>query len=165
MEPPCLPGNHAQPISRGRLPKSEKFGVTNELARCHNGESKRPNEPSRPITREYRRKKSPDFTSQSSNGCQRRCSEKFRTSRCRRGRANAKGRSRIGGLIPLPGGDFADLRVTTAWLNAMLGARFDLRGKVTAVSLVIEGDRITRIYATRNSEKLTRLDSEAELRR
>lgn len=61
--------------------------------------------------------------------------------------------------------DLSDLRVTTAWLNAMPGARFDLRGDVTAVSLLIEGERITRIYAIRNPQKLTRLDQEAELRR
>jgi len=61
--------------------------------------------------------------------------------------------------------DLSDLRATTAWFNAMPGARFDVQGNVTAVSLVIEGDRITRIYAIRNPDKLQWLDKVAELQR
>jgi RNA polymerase sigma-70 factor (ECF subfamily) len=61
--------------------------------------------------------------------------------------------------------DLSDLQVKTVWINAMPGARFEVRGDVTAVSLVIDGDRITRIYAIRNPQKLARLDREAELRR
>jgi hypothetical protein len=38
-------------------------------------------------------------------------------------------------------------------------------GSVTAVSLVIERDRITRIYAMRNPNKLGWLEEVAELRR
>jgi RNA polymerase sigma-70 factor (ECF subfamily) len=59
----------------------------------------------------------------------------------------------------------SDMRATTAWFNAMPGARFDVRGYITAVSLVIEDDRITRIYAIRNPHKLRWLDKVAELRR
>jgi RNA polymerase sigma-70 factor, ECF subfamily len=62
-------------------------------------------------------------------------------------------------------GDLSDLRATATWFNAMPGARFDLRGEVTAVSLSIEEDRVTRIFAVRNPEKLCRLDQESELRR
>jgi len=61
--------------------------------------------------------------------------------------------------------DLSDLRATAAWFNAMPGARFDVGGDVTAVSLVIEDDRITRIYAIRNPRKLQRLDQVAVLRR
>ena len=61
--------------------------------------------------------------------------------------------------------DLSDLVATTAWLNGMPGARFDVAGDVTAVSLVIENGRITRIYAIRNPHKLGRLDKVAELRR
>jgi RNA polymerase sigma-70 factor (ECF subfamily) len=61
--------------------------------------------------------------------------------------------------------DLSGLRATTAWFNAMPGARFDVQGNVTAVSLVIEGDRITRIYAIRNPDKLQWLDKVAELQR
>jgi RNA polymerase sigma-70 factor (ECF subfamily) len=61
--------------------------------------------------------------------------------------------------------DLSDLAATTARFNGMPSARFDVGGEVTAVSLVIEGDRITRIYAMRNPDKLKWLDEVAELRR
>jgi RNA polymerase sigma-70 factor (ECF subfamily) len=61
--------------------------------------------------------------------------------------------------------NLSDLRATTAWFNAMPGARFDVHGYVTAVSLVIEDDRITRIYAIRNPQKLRWLDKVAKLQR
>jgi RNA polymerase sigma-70 factor (ECF subfamily) len=61
--------------------------------------------------------------------------------------------------------DLSDLTATTAWFNAMPGARFDVHGDITAVSLVIEDDRITRIYAIRNPHKLRWLDRVAELQR
>jgi RNA polymerase sigma-70 factor (ECF subfamily) len=47
----------------------------------------------------------------------------------------------------------------------MVGARFAVGDDVTAVSLVIEGDRITGIYAIRNPQKLRRLEQVAELQR
>ncbi len=61
--------------------------------------------------------------------------------------------------------DLSGLMATTAWFNGMAGARFDVGGDVTAVSLVIENDLITRIYAVRNPNKLGRLEEVAELRR
>jgi RNA polymerase sigma-70 factor (ECF subfamily) len=61
--------------------------------------------------------------------------------------------------------DLSDLEATTAWLNGMPGARFTVAGDDTAVSLVIENDLITRIYAIRNPNKLGRLEKVAELRR
>jgi len=61
--------------------------------------------------------------------------------------------------------DLSDLIATTAWLNGMPGARFNGAGGDTAVSLVIENDLITHIYAIRNPNKLGRLDEMAELRR
>ena len=61
--------------------------------------------------------------------------------------------------------DQSDLVVTTAWLNGMPGARFNVAGDDTAVSLVIENGLITRIYAIRNPNKLGRLEEVAELRR
>jgi RNA polymerase sigma-70 factor (ECF subfamily) len=60
---------------------------------------------------------------------------------------------------------FPDLVATGAWLNGMPGARVDVDGDATAVSLVVEEGRITRIYAIRNPQKLTRLGRVAELRR
>jgi len=61
--------------------------------------------------------------------------------------------------------DLSDLVATTAWFNGMTGARFNVAGDDTAVSLVIENDLITRIYAIRNPNKLGRLEELVELRR
>jgi RNA polymerase sigma-70 factor (TIGR02957 family) len=61
--------------------------------------------------------------------------------------------------------DLSDLVATTARFNGMPSVRFEVGGAVTAVSLVIKGDQITRIYAMRNPNKLGRLDEVAELRR
>ncbi len=61
--------------------------------------------------------------------------------------------------------DLSDLVATTAWLNGMPGARFNVAGDDTAVSLVIENDLITRIYAIRNPQKLGWLGKVSELRR
>jgi hypothetical protein len=61
--------------------------------------------------------------------------------------------------------DLADLVATTAVLNGTPGALFNVAGEDTAVSLVIENARITRIYAMRNPNKLRRLDEVAVLRR
>jgi RNA polymerase sigma-70 factor (ECF subfamily) len=61
--------------------------------------------------------------------------------------------------------DLSELRAATVWLNGMPGARIAVGDDVTAVSLVIEGDRITGIYAIRNPQKLRGLEQVAELRR
>jgi RNA polymerase sigma-70 factor (TIGR02957 family) len=61
--------------------------------------------------------------------------------------------------------DLSDLVATTAWLNGMPGVRFNVAGDDTAVSLVIENDLITRIYAMRNPNKLAGLEEVAVLRR
>jgi RNA polymerase sigma-70 factor (TIGR02957 family) len=61
--------------------------------------------------------------------------------------------------------EIPDFVVTTAWLNGMPGARIDVGGEVTAVSLGIEDGRITQIYAMRNPNKLGWLGKVAELRR
>jgi RNA polymerase sigma-70 factor (ECF subfamily) len=58
-----------------------------------------------------------------------------------------------------------DLVVTTAWFNGMPGARIDIGGDATAVSLVVEDGRITRLYGIRNPHKLGWLEKVAELRR
>jgi RNA polymerase sigma-70 factor (TIGR02957 family) len=61
--------------------------------------------------------------------------------------------------------DLSGLVAATTRFNGMPGARFDVGGDVTAVSLVIEDHLITRIYAIRNPDKLRRLGEVAELRR
>jgi RNA polymerase sigma-70 factor (TIGR02957 family) len=58
-----------------------------------------------------------------------------------------------------------DFTATTAWLNGMPGAWFTSDGTAAAVSLVVEDGLITRIYAIANPDKLTWLDTVAELRR
>jgi RNA polymerase sigma-70 factor (TIGR02957 family) len=52
-------------------------------------------------------------------------------------------------------------------INGLPGARLDIPfdGSTTALSFVVEGGRITRIYAMRNPQKLQRLDAETALRR
>jgi RNA polymerase sigma-70 factor (TIGR02957 family) len=54
---------------------------------------------------------------------------------------------------------------TTAWINAMPGVRFDFEGATAAVSLVMEGGRITRIFAINNPHKLRSLEKVVELQR
>jgi len=56
--------------------------------------------------------------------------------------------------------------VKVAWLNGSPGVRIDLGGELdTAVSVAVEGGRITRIYAVRNPHKLAGLGAEATLTR
>jgi RNA polymerase sigma-70 factor (TIGR02957 family) len=60
---------------------------------------------------------------------------------------------------------FPDFAVTSTWLNGMPAARVRVDGATSALSLVVEDGRITRIYAIANPHKLTWLDKVAELRR
>jgi RNA polymerase sigma-70 factor (ECF subfamily) len=60
---------------------------------------------------------------------------------------------------------FPDFVGTTTWLNGIPGVRIDVGGEATAVSLVVEAGRITRIYAMRNPQKLGWLEKVSELRR
>jgi RNA polymerase sigma-70 factor (ECF subfamily) len=64
-------------------------------------------------------------------------------------------------------GQLPDFTATPVSLNGMPGARLSASGPAgtTAVSLVIEDDRITTIYAIRNPHKLGWLDKVADLRR
>ncbi len=56
--------------------------------------------------------------------------------------------------------------VRTMWLNGAPAVRIDLDGELdTAVSLVVDGGLVTRIYAVRNPQKLARLDEPAPLSR
>jgi RNA polymerase sigma-70 factor (ECF subfamily) len=66
----------------------------------------------------------------------------------------------LAGAVGIP-----DFVATTAFFNGMPGARIYIGGADTAVSLVVEDGRITRIYAIRNPHKLGWLDKMAELRR
>ena len=68
----------------------------------------------------------------------------------------------LAGLTGLPGA--FDFRRT--WLNGGPALQIDLDGKLdTVVSLALEEGRISRIFAVRNPDKLTRLTEEAQLSR
>jgi RNA polymerase sigma-70 factor (ECF subfamily) len=54
---------------------------------------------------------------------------------------------------------------TTVWLNGAPALLIEIDGELAATSLVVEDGRITRIYAMRNPQKLTRLDRPAALAR
>ncbi|MCZ4554191.1 RNA polymerase sigma-70 factor [Rhodococcus maanshanensis] len=58
-----------------------------------------------------------------------------------------------------------DFVTTSTFFNGLPGIRIDVGGEATAVSVVVEDGRITRIYAIRNPHKLGRLDLVADLRR
>jgi RNA polymerase sigma-70 factor (ECF subfamily) len=54
----------------------------------------------------------------------------------------------------------------TVWLNGAPAGRIDWDGELrAAVSLLVENGQITRIYATVNPRKLTRLDETVVLAR
>jgi RNA polymerase sigma-70 factor (TIGR02957 family) len=76
------------------------------------------------------------------------------------------GRDRVARLLSGFSRAAPDAVVGTVWLNGAPAGRIDLAGELdTAVSLVVEDGRITRIYAIRNPHKLARLDAEAALSR
>jgi RNA polymerase sigma-70 factor (ECF subfamily) len=57
------------------------------------------------------------------------------------------------------------IETATVWLNAAPAGRIEFDGEPTAVSLVVEAGRVSRIYVVRNPGKLGRLDEPAELAR
>ena len=52
---------------------------------------------------------------------------------------------------------------TTVWLNGAPAGRIEIDGEPTAIGLVVENGRVSRIYVMRNPQKLTRLDEPAAL--
>ncbi|MCY1016084.1 RNA polymerase sigma-70 factor [Pyxidicoccus sp. MSG2] len=57
-------------------------------------------------------------------------------------------------------------RIATVWINGAPALRVDAAGDFdTAVSVVVESGRITRIYAMRNPHKMARLDEQVTLSR
>jgi len=58
------------------------------------------------------------------------------------------------------------VEITTPLVNGAVAARIDPGGEFdTAITFVVEEGRITRMYAMRNPDKLSRLDEVAELQR
>ncbi|WP_326563817.1 hypothetical protein [Micromonospora peucetia] len=77
-----------------------------------------------------------------------------------------EGADRVGKLLSSLAKLAGDFDVMPMWLNGAPAARLDLAGALdTVVSLAIEDGRITRIYAVRNPQKLTRLGEEVPLSR
>jgi RNA polymerase sigma-70 factor (TIGR02957 family) len=73
---------------------------------------------------------------------------------------------RIARVLARFAGRVPDGVATSMWLNGAPAGRIEVNGVLdTAVSLVIEEGRITRIYAVRNPHKLTRVEQEVPLSR
>ena len=73
---------------------------------------------------------------------------------------------RVGPLLASLAEVAGDFTVLPMWLNGAPAMRLDLGGELdTAVSFVLDGGRITGIYAVRNPDKLARLGAEARLSR
>ncbi len=76
------------------------------------------------------------------------------------------GAERVATFLSVLAETFTDFSTTPMWLNGGPAARVDLAGELnTAMSLVIEDGRISRIYAIRNPHKMGRLDEETVLSR
>ncbi len=71
----------------------------------------------------------------------------------------------VANLLALASQSGAEFDTTTVWLNGAPASLIKNGGGITATSLVVENGRVTRIYAMRNPQKLTRLDRPAELSR
>ena len=78
-------------------------------------------------------------------------------------RAPIHGAERVARLLARAKQVLSTAPTTTVWLNGAPAGRIEIDGELTAVSLVVENGRITRIYVMRNPQKLTRLDEPAEL--
>ena len=76
------------------------------------------------------------------------------------------GVNKIRQLFALLFDTYPGITVTPLWINGARGARYEVDGRVTGVTgLVVEGGRITKIYAVANPHKLTRVDAEVPLSR
>jgi RNA polymerase sigma-70 factor (TIGR02957 family) len=75
------------------------------------------------------------------------------------------GAERVAKLLARANRVLATLEMRTILLNGAPAGRIEIDGEPTAVSLVVENGRVTRIYVMRNPRKLTRLDQTAELAR
>ena len=80
-------------------------------------------------------------------------------------RAPIRGAERIVNLLASVNQVVSAFETTTVWLNGAPAGRIETDGELTAVSLLVENGRITRIYAMRNPTKLARLDEPVQLTR
>jgi RNA polymerase sigma-70 factor (TIGR02957 family) len=75
------------------------------------------------------------------------------------------GAERVAKFLALADRPVAAFETAAVWLNGAPAGRIEIDGDLTAVSLVVEDGRVTRIYLVRNPRKLTRLDEPADLTR
>jgi RNA polymerase sigma-70 factor (TIGR02957 family) len=76
------------------------------------------------------------------------------------------GAERVSRLLVLLARFAPEARVQALWLNGAPALRLDIDGELdTAISLSVEGGRITGIYAMRNPDKLARLGTAMQLSR
>lgn len=75
------------------------------------------------------------------------------------------GAERVARLLARTDRPVAAVETTTVWLNGAPAGRIEVDGDLTALSLVVEEGRVTRVYLVRNPRKLTRLDEPADLTR
>ncbi|MEU3964577.1 RNA polymerase sigma-70 factor [Streptomyces buecherae] len=75
------------------------------------------------------------------------------------------GAALVAGVLARANQAVAPLATTTVWLNGAPAVRFEVDGEPTAVSVVVDGGQVTRVYLMRNPRKLTRLDQPAPLTR
>ncbi len=80
-------------------------------------------------------------------------------------RAPIHGAERVARVLARANRVLATVEMTTVWLNGAPAGRIEIDSEPTAVSLVVEDGRLTRIYVVRNPRKLTRLDEPVELAR
>jgi RNA polymerase sigma-70 factor (ECF subfamily) len=80
-------------------------------------------------------------------------------------RAPIHGAERVARLLTRASAVLANSETTTVWLNGGPAGRIEIDGQPTALSLVVENGRVTRIYVMRNPVKLGRLDEPAQLAR
>jgi RNA polymerase sigma-70 factor (ECF subfamily) len=73
------------------------------------------------------------------------------------------GAQRIARLLARARHALPTFNVTPMWLNGAPATWIDMDGETAAVSVDVQDGRITRIFVTRNPQKLTRLDQPAEL--
>ena len=80
-------------------------------------------------------------------------------------RAPVHGADRVARFLARANREGISFTTTPVWLNGSPAGRVEVGGQMAAVSLVVESGRVTRIYATANPHKLTRLDQPAALTR
>lgn len=76
------------------------------------------------------------------------------------------GAQRVASVLVGMATTWPQFRIGNVWLNGTPALRVDLDGEVsTAIALAVADGRITAVYAIRNPDKLSRLDTATRLTR